>query len=111
LARLAAIAPKKTQTPQSKNGGVNPQSIAITGRWEREQRIAGKSAKKERWEAFRDRHGDWGRDVAMLIGHNEGGLRLRELGEAAGLREESVSMAVKRAMARAQTEPVLEQFK
>lgn len=34
--------------------------------------------KGEKWEPFRDRHGDWGRDAALWLG------RRRELAERAG---------------------------
>jgi REP-associated tyrosine transposase len=40
--------------------------------------------KGESWKAFRDRQGDWGRDVALYLGRRRGGMRLRELAEAAG---------------------------
>ncbi|MEI8197724.1 MAG: transposase, partial [Phycisphaerae bacterium] len=38
----------------------------------------------ESWEQFRDRHGDWGRDVALWLGRRHSGLTLQELGHAAG---------------------------
>ena len=40
--------------------------------------------KGETWEKFHDRHGDWGRDVALWLGRRHCGLTLQELGEAAG---------------------------
>ena len=40
--------------------------------------------KGERWSAFRDRYGDWGRDVALMLGRLECGLKLGELGELCG---------------------------
>ena len=40
--------------------------------------------KGEPWAAFRDRRGDWGRDVALYLGRMRTGMRLRELAEAAG---------------------------
>ncbi len=53
--------------------------------------------KGEKWETFRDRHGDWGRDLALYLGKKECGLKLRELGEAAGgMDYAGVSVAVKR---------------
>jgi REP element-mobilizing transposase RayT len=42
------------------------------------------SEKGESWKAFRDRQGDWGRDVALYLGRRRGGMRLRQLAEAAG---------------------------
>lgn len=54
-------------------------------------------AKGERWEVFRDRHGDWGRDVALYLGRQRAGLRLKALGElAGGLDYSSVQVAVRR---------------
>ena len=40
--------------------------------------------KGEPWEKFHNRHGDWGRDVALWLGRRRCGLTLQELGEAAG---------------------------
>jgi len=40
--------------------------------------------KGEKWEAFRDRYGDWGRDLALYLGRKRCGMRLRELAEVAG---------------------------
>ena len=53
--------------------------------------------KGESWEAFRDRYGDWGRDLVLYLGRRDCGLKLRELGEAAGgIDYVSVAAAVKR---------------
>ena len=41
-------------------------------------------AKGERWEAFRERHKDWGRDLVFYLGRKDWGVGLRELGEASG---------------------------
>ena len=46
--------------------------------------VAVEKVKGERWEAFRDRYGDWGRDAALYVGRRRAGMRLRELAEAAG---------------------------
>jgi hypothetical protein len=51
--------------------------------WERIVRAL-ESVKGERWEQFRDRHGDWGRDAALWLGRRIGRLRLRELAERMG---------------------------
>ena len=40
--------------------------------------------KGEKWEDFRDRHGDWGRDLVWWAGRQYGRHSLRELGEWAG---------------------------
>ena len=58
--------------------------------------------KGERWETFRDRHGDWGRDLALYLGKRGYGIKLKELGAAAGgMDYMSVSAAVKRLEPRA----------
>lgn len=50
-----------------------------------------------RWEEFRDRHGGWGRDLALYVGRLRGRLRLSELGElAGGMGYTAVAQAVKR---------------
>ena len=53
--------------------------------------------KKERWEDFRDRRGDWGRELALYLGRQKGGMSLRELCEAAGASTlMAVSLAIRR---------------
>jgi putative transposase len=53
--------------------------------------------KGEKWERFRDRYGDWGRDLVLYLGRRACGLKLKELGEAVGgIDYVSVSSAVKR---------------
>jgi len=53
--------------------------------------------KGEKWEIFRDRYGDWGRDLVLYLGRRACGLKLKELGKAAGgIDCVSVSAAVKR---------------
>ncbi|MCL4178364.1 MAG: hypothetical protein KJ072_11570 [Verrucomicrobia bacterium] len=37
-----------------------------------------------RWEEFRDRYGDWGRDVALYLGRQRGRLKLQELARLSG---------------------------
>lgn len=64
--------------------------------------------KDERWEAFADRRGDWGRDLALYLGREEGGMRLRELGEAVGGMDYSaVSVAIRRLCERMARDKVL----
>jgi REP element-mobilizing transposase RayT len=50
------------------------------------ERVAGAVAatKGEPWDAFRDRHGDDGRDMALWLGRRHCGLTLGELGVAVG---------------------------
>lgn len=53
--------------------------------------------KREPWEKFRDRHGDWGRDLALWLGRMHCNLKLRELGElVGGIDYATVSIAVLR---------------
>ncbi len=59
--------------------------------------------KREKWEQFRDRHGDWGRDLALWLGRTQCGLRLSELGAlVGGIDYSSVSIATIRWGARCQ---------
>jgi len=41
-------------------------------------------AKGERWDEFRDRHGDWGRDMVLAVARRCTGMTLRELGNRVG---------------------------
>ena len=53
--------------------------------------------KGEPWARFRDRYGDWGRDLVLYLGRKDCGLKLRELAQAAGgIDYVSVSSAVRR---------------
>ncbi len=46
--------------------------------------------KGENWDAFRERHGDRGRDLVLYLGRRACGLKLRELAAAVGLRNHAV---------------------
>ena len=50
----------------------------------------------EPWENFVNRHGDWGRDLALYIGRVRCGLTLKELGRYVGMNIRAVSQAAKR---------------
>ncbi len=64
--------------------------------------------KGEKWERFRDRYGDWGRDLVLYLGRKTCGLKLKELGEAAGgIDYVGVSAAVKRFEKRVRTDSAL----
>jgi hypothetical protein len=53
--------------------------------------------KGESWKAFRDRHGDWGRDMVLWCAQRHTGLTLTELGaKVDGLDYTGVSQAIKR---------------
>ena len=53
--------------------------------------------KEEPWELFRDRHGDWGRDMALWLGRRHCGLTLTELGlDTGGMSYPAVSEAVRK---------------
>ena len=53
--------------------------------------------KGERWEVFRDRYGDWGRDLVMYAARQHSGLTLRQIGEqCGGVAYKQVSKAVER---------------
>jgi hypothetical protein len=60
----------------------------------------------EPWAAFRDRHGDWGRDVALYVGRMRGRMRLGELGvRAGGIGYTAVAQAVSRVRRKALEDP------
>jgi len=64
--------------------------------------------KGEQWDRFRDRYGDWGRDLALYLGRKGFGIKLKELGDAAGgMDYMSVSAAVKRLERRAEKDSAL----
>jgi REP element-mobilizing transposase RayT len=51
----------------------------------------------EKWAQFRDRYGDTGRDLILYVGRRCCGLKLKELGKIAGLRDYSTTaLAIKR---------------
>ena len=57
--------------------------------------------KGEKWAAFRDRHGDSGRDLVLYLARKEGGLKLEELARAAGMKgDASVAVSLRRYAAR-----------
>ncbi|MBN2506919.1 MAG: transposase [Verrucomicrobia bacterium] len=75
-----------------------PQRRALVKRptWNQVVRVV-ERVRGERWETLRERHGDWGRELALYLGRRHCGLPLRELGVAVGgLDYAAVSVAVKR---------------
>ena len=58
-------------------------ALAQRNRWE-EIVSAVEVAKGEKWEVFRDRHGDWGRDAVLYFGRRWGRMRLTELASRVG---------------------------
>jgi len=64
-----------------------------------------------KWDDLVDRHGDWGRDLALYLGRRLGGMKLKELGrEVGGADYAAVSMAVKRFERRVGAEKKLAQL-
>ena len=64
--------------------------------------------KGEKWENFRDRYGDWGRNLVLWAGRMYGGLSLLELGKlAGGVDYSAVAMAVRRVESHARNDRVL----
>lgn len=43
--------------------------------------------RREKWEHFRDRHGDRGQDLVLYSGRRVSGLTLNELARGAGMKE------------------------
>ncbi len=64
--------------------------------------------KGEKWDSFSERHGDWGRDLALWLARKRGGFLLRELGElAGGLDYSAVSEAIRYFERRRLKQPVV----
>ena len=60
------------------------------------------------WADFRNRHGDWGRDLALFLGRKRCGLSLKELGAAVGgLDYRSVASAIARYAQQTREDPRL----
>jgi putative transposase len=75
-----------------------PQRKQLERRWRFED-VAGvvAKAKGEAWERFCNRHGDWGRDMVLVLARRHSGLKLKELGtQAGGLDYSAVSEAIRR---------------
>jgi putative transposase len=49
----------------------------------------------ERWAAFKDRRGDWGRDVALVLAHRLGGMTYPELARVVGMKSQAVAAAIR----------------
>ncbi len=52
--------------------------------------------KGEPWQAFADRRGDWGRDLALYVARTRSGHTLGELGALSGMSVDGVSKAIQR---------------
>ena len=82
-------------------GGLNREhsrrrALSPRPRWEQVLKAV-ESVRGQKWGEFRDRYGDWGRELALYLGRMEAALSLRELGEVAGgVDYAAVSMAIKR---------------
>jgi hypothetical protein len=66
---------------------------------------------KRPWDDFANRRGDWGRDLALLLGRTRGGMTLRELGKETGMKHHAVSKAVTRMAARLTKDSRLQRVK
>jgi hypothetical protein len=74
--------------------------LAARASWERVVAVVEK-LKGQGWGEFRDQHGDWGRDMALVLGRREGRMTLGELAErVGGIDYVSVASAVRRMSAR-----------
>lgn len=64
--------------------------------------------RRERWGVFRDRQGDWGRDLVLYLLRRYGGMTLREVGAwAGGMTWSAVSVAIRRLSQRMQCDAAL----
>ncbi len=79
-----------------------PREVSGAGAWrgavEWERIVTAVEAEHgDRWEEFRDVHGDWARDVALYLGRRLGRLSLKDLGgKAGGLGVAATGQAVSR---------------
>ena len=79
----------------NRNEMIEVRVLERPAKWE-EVLAAVERVKGERWVAFRNRHGDWGRDLALAAARRCTGLTLAALGEAAGgLRYAAVAQAIR----------------
>ncbi|MGA2140091.1 MAG: transposase [Verrucomicrobiia bacterium] len=70
-------------------------------RWEQVVHVI-ETLKEEPWGRFRDRHGDWGRDAVLWLARRHCGMKLQDLGDAAGgIDYVTVSTAIQRLERRA----------
>jgi putative transposase len=70
------------------------------------------SAKGESWDAFRERHGDGGRDLVFHLARRHSGLTLRQIGEkGGGLHYVAVSNALRRFEKRLESDRLLQRLK
>ncbi|MFO7535515.1 MAG: hypothetical protein R6X19_07525, partial [Kiritimatiellia bacterium] len=74
-------------------------------------RRAVEEVKSEKWEAFRERQGDWVRDVALWQARVQTGLTLPEIAKAAGVADHrAAGKAVERTEKRMREERELKQI-
>jgi chromosomal replication initiation ATPase DnaA len=80
-----------------------PWKRQIGGEFNLQQIIAAvEQVRGESWEEFRDRHGDWGRDLVIMLARKRCGLPLAKIGEAlGGLDYAAVAVASKRMQSKA----------
>ena len=102
LARLTA----GVTGDQVEQGGIK--QLRHRPSWERVVQCV-EEARGESWKEFHDRKGDFGREMVFWLARQEGGLRLREIGEKAeGINYRSVDSALRRFERRLQADPSLQ---
>ena len=78
--------------------------------WE-EAVAAVEKVRGEKWSDFRDRYGDWGRDLALYLGQRRCGMKLKELGQrAGGIDYGTVSVTIRRLEKRLEGDPELQRI-
>ena len=74
---------------EAKDAAVRAEWLAVSRRlkgvpgWEQAVKIV-EELRGEKWTEFRDRCGDWGRDLALYLGRRRCGLKLKVPGELVG---------------------------
>jgi hypothetical protein len=72
----------------------------------RDVRAAVEKVKKEPWGSFVERHGDWGRDLALYLGRRYAGFSLRDLAAETGLQSyQTTAQAIHRIVLRMKKDP------
>ena len=96
--KLAGDAREQRGVRRLKQAGLGPGDAVRAVEWVR----------GEKWETFRDRHGDGGRDMVFYLGRRVCAAKLDDLAQLAGVKEyATVAMAVKRFEARLRKTPTL----
>ncbi len=99
---LLEVVRQKTQGASAKQSGTRE----IQPRFQIDQIVAAVSkVKGEAWEMYRNRRGDWGRAMVLMVGRRKAGIANGTLAEwLGGMDDSAVTQAVKRLQAKMETD-------